>query len=207
MRKTLFVLFVFPFLAIANDGFEKKIELCKSMADSTQRLSCYDNLFERKIESKSDEKITGKWVIKEEISPIDDSKTVTIILEADTPIQTRYNKSTPYLVIRCQENETEMYIGFNTFLGSNAIYPTTRIDSEKAVSDVKWDISNSNKAMFYNGSNNKQYVKVTDFLKKLQTKNKFFVQVIPYSENAVNTTFTIKGLDEAIKPLRSACNW
>lgn len=205
MKKILLLIFLVP--VIANANIDAKVDTCKSMTDSNQRLSCYDNLFERKIKSKSDEKTTGKWVVEEEISPIDDSKTVTLMLNADSPIQVRYTKSTPYLVIRCKENKTEMYIGFNTFLGSNTIYPTTRIDSEKAVSDMKWSISTNHKAMFYDGSNYKGYVKVTDYIKKLQTKNKYFVQVTPYSENTVNTTFTIIGLDKAIEPLREACGW
>jgi type VI secretion system protein VasI len=207
MKKTLFILSIFPFLALANDSLDKKIDTCKSMTDSKQRLSCYDSLFERKVEVKSDENNMGKWVVTEDVSPIDDSKTVMLTLDADTPIQVRYGEKTPYLVIRCKEKITEMYIGFDTFLGSNTIYPTTRIDSEKAVSNMKWSIATNHSSMFYHSSNNKTSVKITDFLKNLQTKNKYFVQVTPYSENPVNTTFTITGLDEAIKPLRAACGW
>lgn len=204
MRKTLFTLIALPFLALANDQLEKEIDSCKSLTDSTQRLACYDKIFEKKTESSIDKNAMGKWFVQQGVSPVDDSKSVTIRLNADRPINARYNLITPHLYIRCKENVTELYIDFDTFLRSNDLTPITRIDSEKAVSNRRWNISNDHKAIFYPSTRSK---KTTDFIKDLIGKNKLFIQVTPYGESAVNTTFTLTGLDEAIKPLRETCGW
>jgi len=128
---------------------------------------------------------------------------VYLELIADSPISSGYKKSIPSLHIRCKEKQTDFFIDFDVFLGSDSITPTTRIDSEKAIKNLIWALSTDHNAMFYNGSSKK----VIAFIKSLINKNKLFVQVTPYSESPVNTTFDLTGLDEAIKPLRAACNW
>lgn len=207
MKKILLILVLFSYLALADEEVEKKIAVCQSVTDPQQRLSCYDTLFQRKTELKANDSPTGNWLVKENVSPIDDSKTITLILDADQPIEARYAQKIPKLIVRCKAAETELYIYFDVFLGSNTLYPITRIDTEKAVSDMKWDISTNHKAIFYNGNTAKNYVTVIDFLTKLQTKNKYFIQITPYGESPVHTTFTLTGLSEAMKPFKDDCGW
>lgn len=201
MQKILIMLCFVPIFSFASTKFDKKVDECKSISNSEQRLGCYDTLFERTIERKVDDKNMGNWLVVEDVSPIDDSKSVYLYLYADSNITTRFKtRETPYLVIRCRENKTELYIEFKTYIGMYGIYPTTRIDSQKAISNQKWGISTDYKAIFYSG-------KTISFIKGLLNKNQLFIQITPFSENPVNTTFTLTGLNEAIKPLRSACGW
>ncbi|WP_392562486.1 type VI secretion system-associated protein TagO [Orbus sturtevantii] len=210
MNKKILIslLFLAGYAFSSNNELSTKINFCKNIKEKESRLTCYDVLFETKAEVKVTSNDTGKWKIQEDASPIDDSKTVVLMLNADAPIQVRYDHTTPYLVIRCKENKTVLYVGFGTFLGSDRITPITRVDTEKAVSNITWSISTDHEAMFYDGAWGGPGVKkTTDFIKELSDKNKYFIQVTPYSESPVNTTFTLTGLDEAIKPLRAACGW
>lgn len=207
MKRIFFVL-LFPIMftnfAFAENPIQSKVDSCKSISDKDQRLACYDAVFDVKSNvdvTNSNNK--GKWLVSDKISPIDDSKSVYLELIADSPISSGYKKSIPSLHIRCKEKQTDFFIDFDVFLGSDSITPTTRIDSEKAIKNLIWALSTDHNAMFYNGSSKK----VIAFIKSLINKNKLFVQVTPYSESPVNTTFDLTGLDEAIKPLRAACNW
>lgn len=205
MKKKLLVLLlpiIFTDIAFAESLSISTIGSCKSINDNEQRLACYDAAFEVNtsvVETNS----KSKWVITEEVSPIDDSKTVMLSLKSDSPIKSDFSQVIPTLNIQCKERETDFYINFNIFLSTHDIKPITRIDSDKAVNGVEWYISTDYKALFYPGSQKK----INEFIKTLIDKKKFFIQVTPFSKGSVNTTFDLTGLDEAIKPVREACNW
>lgn len=205
MKKKLLVLLlpiIFTDFAFAKSLLISTIGSCKSINDNEQRLACYDTAFEVNtsvVETNS----KSKWVITEEVSPIDDSKTVMLSLKSDSPIKSDFSQVIPTLNIQCKERETDFYINFNIFLSTHDIKPITRIDSDKAVNGVEWSISTDYKALFYPGSQKK----INEFIKTLKDKKKFFIQVTPFSKGSVNTTFDLTGLDEAIKPVREACNW
>ena len=205
MKKKLLVLLlpiIFTDFAFAESLSISTIGSCKSINDNNQRLACYDAAFEVNtsvVETNS----KSKWVIIEDVSPIDDSKTVMLSLKSDSPIKSDFSQVIPTLNIQCKERETDFYINFNIFLSTHDIKPITRIDSDKAVNGVEWYISTDYKALFYPGSQKK----INEFIKTLKDKKKFFIQVTPFSKGSVNTTFDLTGLDEAIKPVREACNW
>lgn len=205
MKKKLLVLLlpiIFTDFAFAESLSISTIGSCKSINDNEQRLACYDAAFEVNtsvVETNS----KSKWVITEEVSPIDDSKTVMLSLKSESPIKSDFSQVIPTLNIQCKERETDFYINFNIFLSTHDIKPITRIDSDKAVNGVEWYISTDYKALFYPGSQKK----INEFIKTLKDKKKFFIQVTPFSKGSVNTTFDLTGLDEAIKPVREACNW
>lgn len=205
MKKKLLVLLlpiIFTDFAFAKSLLISTIGSCKSINDNEQRLACYDAAFEVNtsvVETNSE----SKWVITDEVSPIDDSKTVILSLKSDSPIKSDFSKVTPKLYIICKERKTNFIIDFDMFLSTDDIKPITRIDSDKAVNGVEWYISTDYKALFYPGSQKK----INEFIKTLKDKKKFFIQVTPFSKGSVNTTFDLTGLDEAIKPVREACNW
>ncbi|WP_334327200.1 type VI secretion system-associated protein TagO [Gilliamella apicola] len=205
MKKKLLVLLlpiIFTNFAFAESLSISTIGSCKSINDNEQRLACYDAAFEVNtsvVETNS----KSKWVITEEVSPIDDSKTVMLSLKSESPIKSDFSQVIPTLNIQCKERETDFYINFNIFLSTHDIKPITRIDSDKAVNGVEWYISTDYKALFYPGSQKK----INEFIKTLKDKKKLFIQVTPFSKGSVNTTFDLTGLDEAIKPVREACNW
>ena len=107
------------------------------------------------------------------------------------------------LIIRCERNITDMYIRFgrNYMSGHDDRHKTVafRLDREKS-SKKKFDNSIDKTAMFYPGS-------PITFIKKMMNHDWLYVRAVPYNENYVDGSFPITGLEDAIKPLREACNW
>ena len=122
------------------------------------------------------------------------------MLTADLPISSNFGRtSTPVLFITCREKKTELFINWDVYLGLGETSMLHRLDKQKAVTKV-WDISGNTKAVFYRG-------RIIDFIKSLEKSGKMLAQITPYNENSATTTFDLKGLSEAIKPLQKSCGW
>lgn len=203
MKKLIILpLLLFPTVTLAMPT-EKHINTCRSVSDNNLRLSCYDVLFSHNAKKvpKSNQK-TGDWHIDSEVSPIDDSTNVHIVLFANEEISLgKDQKERPAITIRCQENETEFYISWQTKLSDTDDFPevVTRVDKNLA-NRKRWHISTSREATFYPDNN-------ITFIKSLLGKNRLFARTAPKGLSPVSVTFTLTGLDEVIKPLRQECGW
>ncbi|MEL0629960.1 type VI secretion system-associated protein TagO [Psychromonas aquatilis] len=204
-KKYIFVLYLVPCFTYANDVLKKDIAICSTELNSIERLACFD-LLSRKIGVASPKvslhKSSGKWTKQEEVSPLDDSTNIYIGVSGNETILNRYNKRiTPELIIRCKENTTALTVWWGVYLGLDSTYVTYRIDNLKA-RKTKWSLSTKNEHIGKWSGNTS-----IPFIKKLFGKEKLLMQLTPYGENSVMTTFDISGIEEAIKPLRSKCNW
>lgn len=183
-----------------EDNIQKRIAQCSTVESDLERLECYDNLSKDMgfvdvpeiIESEG----VGKWNVNVDRNPLDDSKTVVLVLEADEG-KSRWGQPVG-LVLRCKSNKTEVFIVWNDYLGSKA-FVTTRIGSEQAKKQ-EWSLSTNSKATFYSGND-------ITFIRKLLAADKFVAQVTPYNESPITAVFDVRGLSEAIKPLQDACGW
>ena len=179
---------------------EKEIAKCATVAGDLARLECFDNLAKAKnLDGRQVQPTTiegkGKWRVSVDINPIDDSKTVTLILDAESG-QNRWGKPV-YLVARCKSNETNLYIGWNDYLGSKANV-LTRVGNNKAITK-RWNLSTDSKATFHH--------EPTPFIKEMLTSNKLVAQITPYNESPVTAVFNTSGLENAVKSLRETCSW
>ncbi|MGE0972524.1 type VI secretion system-associated protein TagO [Klebsiella sp. WOUb02] len=174
---------------------------CQAEENGTKRLGCYDLLLPpNEIQSPEEKSDTGKWQVSTVESDIDDSTNVFAMLTADLPISSNFGRtSTPVLFITCRERKTELFINWDVYLGLGETSMLHRLDKQKAVTKV-WDISGNTKAVFYRG-------RTIDFIKSLEKSGKMLAQITPYNENSATTTFDLKGLSEAIKPLQKSCGW
>jgi len=196
-------LLLFPAVVFAVDK-DQELAVCAAKENSVERLECYDELASKRGVTKPAEKVEtkGDWVVRTDQSPVDDSKSVYMTLQAKTPIVTRFGKmSSPLLVMRCKEKKTVAYVNWDTFLGSESGKITYRIDKEKAVT-ATWGISSDHNAIGrWNGGES------IPFMKSLLKRNEIYFRITPYSESPIETSFNVTGLEEAIKPLREACGW
>ncbi|OKP25634.1 type VI secretion system-associated protein TagO [Serratia liquefaciens] len=187
----------------AETSIPEQLAQCQEITGDAERLGCFDKVGKLKVEDEiqsSEPQSAGKWEAKSEKSPIDDSSNEFVYLSAESQIRGQFSESiTPSLYITCREKKTELYINWDTFLGIDSTRVLTRADAQKAVSRT-WQISTDNKATFYNGQ-------TISFIKELMKSKKMFVQITPYGESPVQTTFDLSGLSTAIKPLREACKW
>ena len=178
----------------------KDYSKCAVVDGDLARLECFDKLAkahklngpQRQPNNIGD---SGKWRVSVDVNPIDDSKKVTLILNADTGRSRRGKKA--YLVVRCISNKTDMYIGWNDYLGNSA-YVLTRVGNGKAITK-RWELSTDSKGTFKN--------KPIPFIKQMLTSDKLVAQVTPYNENPITAIFDTRGLDIAIEPLRNTCSW
>lgn len=186
----------------AQTASEKEIAACANKDSDAERLICYDDIAaDMGVDepSVSANESSGSWRSTTSTSPVDDSKTVLLLVDADEPIPSRYGMVRPTLMVRCRQNRTTIFINWDTYLGIDSTSLLTRIDKEKARTR-SWTISTNNKAAFYPAND-------IGFIKSLYGHRKLLAQVTPYGENPVMSTFDITGLKQAIKPLRKACHW
>ena len=200
--KALIVLSLLGLNSTAYSQSKESIAKCASLKESVSRLECFDNVAKAlgvdapHIESS---KSVGAWRVTTEQSPLDDSKNVYLTLSATDSIRGKYGKDiTPILYLRCKEKKTEGYIDFETFLGSDSTGVTIRLDKDKAQTS-SWGISTDHNSAFI--------PRPVQFIKSMMNKSSMLVQLTPYGESPVMTSFSIHGLNESIKSLQDACGW
>ena len=160
--------------AISDSEFAK----CAAIEGDLARLECFDvlartkNLDGRQIQPTSISG-KGKWNVSVDVNPIDDSKTVTLVLFADSG-KSKFGEDV-YFVARCKSNKTNVYIGWNDYLGSDA-YVLIRVGKNKAKTSL-WSMSTNSQSTFH--------PKPIPFLKELLQSRKLVAQVTPYNENPV----------------------
>jgi len=179
----------------------KEIAKCAAIEGDLERLEAYDNLarllgvaYPKVI--YPDVKGTGKWRFDKEINPIDDTITITFILESDSG-KSIYGQPI-YLVLRYKSKKTEAYINWNSYLGSKANV-LTRMGTEKD-STQTWSLSTNSQATFYPKDDIK-------FIQKLMNVDKFVAQITPYNENPITAVFDIRGLRNAIEQFNDILHW
>lgn len=200
--KKILITSILLIMSVSFADTKMDIATCAAKEADGTRLICYDNLAKKLNVDKPKSKIsvgTGKWTVSENTSPIDDSKTVIMRLIAESSVGSGYKEHLPTMILRCSENKTNAYINIGSFLGSDTIRVLNRLDKNKAITKT-WTISTDHKAIFAPGSN-------VTYIKSLMKHNKLLIQLTPYSESPVMTTFDLRGLKEAVVPLRKACHW
>ncbi|MDM8525031.1 type VI secretion system-associated protein TagO [Desulfococcaceae bacterium HSG8] len=184
-----------------REQFIKKYDSKRSRRKFARRYAHAETSEKSATEEAAAEKAKGKgkWNVSSETSEIDDSTNVYLTLAAEKKIKGRFSQALPVLILRCNENKTDAYVKFDIFLSTRPVAVTTRLDKSKART-AEWSVSTDYKAAFVPGSNVK-------FIRNLMKHDKLLVQVTPHGQNSKTTTFDLRGLEEAVKPLQKACNW
>ena len=180
---------------------DRELAVCAIKEGDLARLECYDDIAEKNgLAGPQTEPLdvtdNGKWRVSSKTNPINDSKTVTLFLQADSG---QSNWGDPVtLIIRCMSNQTELYISWNDYLGSSASV-LTRVGSNQAQTK-SWGLSTDSKATFHPRG-------TIDFIKSMMQSPKLVTQTTPYNVSPVTAIFDTSGLSTAIKPLRETCAW
>ncbi|MGF1736523.1 type VI secretion system-associated protein TagO [Photobacterium satsumensis] len=178
----------------------KEVASCSAIDGDLARLECFDTLSAKNglnglqaVPTETDG--TGSWIVSKDINPVDDSQTVTMILQSESGTNKWGRKVA--MVLRCSQNTTDMYINWGEYLGRDASV-LTRVGSDKAETE-NWSLSTDSKASFKR--------KPIPMIKQMLGQSKFVAQITPYNESPVTAIFDINGIDSAIKPLRETCGW
>lgn len=138
-----------------------------------------------------------KWTISESTNPLDDSPTVVLRLEASTG-SSRLGER-PSLILRCMQNETDVYVNWNDYLGSDAISVTSRLGRAESQTS-RWGLSTDNTSTFYPG-------RTTAFIREIAAVDTLVLNTTPYNESPVTAVFDVRGLSAELAPLQRACGW
>ncbi|MCM2303552.1 MAG: type VI secretion protein [Elusimicrobia bacterium] len=176
------------------------IAACSAISGDLERLECFDNLSKSHgLASpqpvKTNVKNIGKWMVRSEKNPIDDSTTASASLEA-TGSHSKWDKPIT-LVLRCKSGKAEAYIIWQEYLGSDSAAVLARIGQADAQSE-EWPLSSDNTSTFYPGD-------TITFFGNLIKEAKFIAQVTPYSESPRTAIFDLRGIKNAIRPVLDTC--
>jgi type VI secretion system protein VasI len=144
--------------------------------------------------------ITGKWETTTETSSMDDSQTVVLKLAAESFIQGWLDKFLPVLIIRCKEHKIEVYIHIGTQseveYGSDLSTVRVRLDANPALT-IKMSHSTDGNALFF--------PEPEKMVSTLNGRETMLFEFTPFNAPPDETSFNLRGISEAIKPLRDAC--
>ena len=188
-------------------GLQAELSECAGKKDEKARLSCFDVVSGRYEPGKNERGVksqaVSKWTISREVSPIDDSQTVTAILDADQPVSSWPGKTTiPSLVFRCKEKKTEAYIvtgsRADVEYGGEGSTVTIRMDKEEAKKQ-KMAASTDGMALFFGRS--------TEAINMASKHKTMLFSFTPFSSNPVTTSFNLEGADAVAAEIKRTCGW
>ncbi len=176
----------------------QRIDECKTKAEKVDQVSCFAGL--AGIAPIAPIATASAWATRTTVDKLDGSTTVVLSLESSDRVRSRYGQDEEgTIIVRCMKNRTELYIAWPGFLGiSRSLEVKWRLDEQPVVTEW-WSPSSDGKAAFVPNA--------VVFLKKIFSRNELIVSVKPYDQIASTLTFPVKGLEEAIKPLRETCKW
>lgn len=215
MKKLTFIIAAFCMPLLGHTSVPKSDLLdCAEMIHDQRRLECFDALVKKvqpdaksEISEEENEDLPGheNWITSITTSPVDDSETVGLATFALETVSGRFNQfARPRLLLRCLRNTTSAYIDFDglhmtDIQGYGQV--TFRVDKRKAITRST-KVSTSNDSLgFWRGGN------AIPFIKSLFGGETLLVQATPFNESRVTFSMDISGIEQAIRPLRKACNW
>lgn len=188
------------------EAFEKYGEIIYEPIEIKSRKIIYQDIYSEIAIQPAEYSEIGMNIISEEdksdfyvfedVDPIDDVKTVFFMLDA-------YEGENEYgdkigLVIRGEPDKAEVYIRWETYLGSDTIV-TLRIDDNEAESKT-WSISTNNESSFYPSNE-------IELIKELFNADKMVVRTTPYGDNTITATFDISGFYKEAEPYLEYLKW
>ena len=102
-----------PLPAASQEDVLSQIARCARFEGALERLDCFDRIARaHQVDGPQprpgDGLDVGAWKVSEKINPLDDTRTINLLLEASSG-QTSMGR-TPTLVLRCQSGEVNVYV-------------------------------------------------------------------------------------------------
>lgn len=189
--------------ALAQPGFlsigTKEVAKCAAIENQVLRVACYDDLASKYGLTATTKNTTtasqGRWETRTDTDPLTDKSIYRARLVAH---EGRGRFADPIVLhLRCSNAKIEAYIDWSTFLGSDNISVTSRIDKSPAEKSM-WSPSTDHKASFM--------PQPARTLKKFIGASSYVVNLTPYGESPITAIFDISGAEEALKDIRKACS-
>ncbi|MBX8812742.1 hypothetical protein HBA91_08895 [Ochrobactrum sp. MR34] len=192
-------------LIIGSANAQTKPEECSALADSLQRLTCFDKLFPKSEgtnetqESKVETEVTNSpWDVTEEKSPIDDSPRIRAFILPKNEDTKRSILGSTGLGLRCYDNTTSVIYLHGQFSINDSTQITYRLGNNSPQSE-KWGSSDTRQAIgLWNGS------RAIPFMKQLKNGMTLAIQTQNPRSEAV---FEIGDVEDIVAKIANACKW
>ena len=202
MLKPVLAIFLIS-TCLFSSGLKNDLHKCSIINNTIERIDCFDAIVSKhNISAKTKTKpATGvnNWSVSETHDPMTDALKVTFV-NISKNAKGKYGEKVA-LIVRCvSEEDPEMYINWNSYLGRN-VYVTSRFDNEKPMK-LKWGMSTNSQSSFYPYP---YYGSSEQVLEKFVQANKLVASTIPYNENPVVAIFDLGGFTKASNPYKDIC--
>ncbi|MGB7590792.1 MAG: zinc-ribbon domain-containing protein [Terriglobia bacterium] len=161
-----------------------------------------------------------KWRVTEGRSPMDDSKEVYVMLDAENQIEGPLGMLTPSLIVRCKEKKTDVYVVTGMAASIEEDYDGGPKDSHTArirlddnpPQQGEWGESTDHKALFAEDWVSGLGAEVvstsrTDFAKKIASANTLTFEFTPFDSSPQVARFDVRGLSVHLPKVAEACGW
>jgi type VI secretion system protein VasI len=185
------------------------LKQCAAMDNDHWRLQCYDTLTGRFTKPAAAPQTsaalagdTGRWQTRRERSKLADTEDVFLLLQSDDQVSNRFGrKDYVEMVVRCMENTTSLYMSWPLFLTTGTMKLEIRFD-KRPMQTMWWQSSTDYKAIgLWSGGS------AIPFAKAMIAAEEMVVRLVPHGENPETVTFTVRGLNNSIEPVRKGCKW
>jgi type VI secretion system protein VasI len=142
----------------------------------------------------------SRWRVVLSKSPMDDSQTVVVSLDADAPVRVWLKSVTPTLMVRCKEKALDVYVVTHTAANvEQGDSRTVRIRFNTAAAEVHaWSESTDHDALFSDAPANA--------LNKMLSTSKLLFEFTPFNAPPVIVSFSASGFSAFVNRLRAACS-
>lgn len=140
----------------------------------------------------------GKWIPGSWIDPLDDTLTMTLLLEAEAP--SRPGRPPVQLWVRCQEKSLEVFVAFGTRVGRDLSHEVRYRIGDRPARTQTW---------FHAGSGDILFVPpwAGRILEEMRDEERLVVEAVPQGQAPLIAIFDIRGLWQVLPPLAQACDW
>jgi len=176
------------------------LSACRGKLEKEEQVACFVDLAGAENKPTPPSTTEGSWRQSDSVDKLDGTKTLNLGLVSSDKIASGFGPmKEAYINFRCRKNLTEIYVVWPSYLGSgNSLSVKWRADGQPVATE-SWSPSSDGRAAFA--------PRPVDFAKKLLGKKELVFNIEPYNQGPQTVTFNIVGIDDAIKPLRAACNW
>ena len=178
-------------------------EDCAKIADTVDRLACYDDIFG--VAASRPAQTLSKWRKEIRENPMTDERDVFLSLESEDTISGRFSASGHgRIYLRCMENTTAIQFAVGDhFLADIQGYGRVeyRLDDSPMRKRNFTESTDNSTLGLWNGS------RAIPFIKEMLGHERMIVRITPFNESPRMMTFSIAGLDADIGDLRDTCGW
>lgn len=146
---------------------------------------------------------TGNWIAQPTTSEMDGSAGFQTQTIADAPIQTWLRRITPRLIIRCKENETNVFVNTETAAQPElGLYDQARVRlrfDERAPERQTWTESTDDEALFAPNP--------ISLARRIAKAKSLRFEFTPFNAPPAVATFSLEGAGAGVKGVARACGW